>query len=200
MARSIARCSRTTPERRSRKKGMSEALKVMPSIFPPDPVRLELGGDLDDTLAGYFHLVDRLDGGEAGGAALAGSVVARIAFTRIALGHVQNPVTRLRLMRRTASAASAAPPPLFISSTRARARAWASILDREDTIPKRKAARHGEIHQRSRTFAGDDLVMPRLAPDHAGPMPLPHHRACRPPRPGRAGSPWWREFPAHRPR
>ena len=104
MARSIARCSRTTPERRSRKKGHVGGIEGHALDLPPDPVRLELGGDLDDTLAGYFHLVDRLDGGEAGGAALAGSVVARIAFTRIALGHVQNPVTRLRLMRRTASA------------------------------------------------------------------------------------------------
>ena len=41
------------------------------------------------------------------------------------------------------------------------------ILDRQDAVAERDAARDREIHQRPRALAGDDVVMPGLAADDA---------------------------------
>jgi hypothetical protein len=38
---------------------------------------------------------------------------------------------------------------------------------RQDAVAERQAARDREVHQGTRTLTGDDVVVPRFAPDHA---------------------------------
>src|SRR3954452_3641438 len=98
------------------KEGALGRLEGDPLDLLPDPVGLEFGEGIDHALAGDVHLVKRLDGSEAGGAALGG------------LCHRCQPTAaRRRAARSTVRAASAAPPPLFSSPTRARRQAWASV-------------------------------------------------------------------------
>ena len=71
-------------------------------------------------------------------------------------------------MRRIiARAASAAPPPLFSSPTRARAHACASFSTVRMPLPSGRPSRHGEVHQGARALARDDLEMKGLAADDA---------------------------------
>ena len=70
-------------------------------------------------------------------------------------------------MRRTASAASTAPPPLFNSFDARAGPSLLLVLDREDAVGERNAARDRQVHQGPGALAGDDVVMARLAADHA---------------------------------
>src|SRR3954469_18142014 len=98
------------------KEGALGRLEGDPLDLLPDPVGLEFGERVDHALAGEVHLVERLDGSEAGGAALRG------------LCHRCQPTAaRRRAARSTVRGASAAPPPWFSSPTRARRQAWASV-------------------------------------------------------------------------
>src|SRR6185437_9411719 len=87
-----------------------------------EPVAFEFGHDLVQAGTGQIHLIQRLYGGEPGGAALIG--LARF-FCLGAGGHQRVP--RRRLSSMSASAARAASPPLSCSSMRARAKACASF-------------------------------------------------------------------------
>ena len=85
--------------------------------FPAKAVLLEFGEDVGKRHPGKFHLVERLHGGEARGAALV-----RWLRRFAAVAHRSRP--RRRRVAIIARAASAAAPPLFFSATRARAQAW----------------------------------------------------------------------------
>ena len=115
---------------------------------------LEFREGVADAGAGHIHLVERLHGGEAGGGTLGGFC------------HDQSPWT-LRLMRRTASAASTAPPPLFISPTLCPSPRLRVILDRQDAVGERNTKRDRQVHERPRAFTRHDIVMSRFAANDA---------------------------------
>src|SRR5262249_21144049 len=88
--------------------------------FAADPVALEFSQDVVQAGAGDVHLVERLHGGEPGGAAPVS--LAFVLGCRLAR-HGDHPAASRRLSRTSASAARAASPPLSPSSTFARIQA-----------------------------------------------------------------------------
>ena len=83
-------------------------------------------------------------------------------------------------MRSTVRAASAAPPPLFISLRSRPSPGLGVVFDGENAVAERKPPGDGQIHQRARALARDDVVVPGLAADDAAER---HRRVIGPPRP-----------------
>ena len=127
--------------------------------------RLELGKHVRQRRAAEVHLVERLHGREAGGAALVGRPAAcgrRLVAARLIASSPKR--ARSAIM---ASAASAAPPPLFCSATARPRPGLLVVLDRQDAVAEGERLVDGEVHDRPRRFVGDDVVMAGLAADHA---------------------------------
>src|SRR5262249_16977046 len=125
----------------------------------PDPMALELRQDVVHAGAGDVHLVERLHRGKPRRPASVG-----LAFIPRGGGHDQ-PVARRRLRRTSASAARAASPPLFASSTLARIQACASLSTVRMPLPI-GTPRVREISIRPREDSNDTIskwmVSPRM--------------------------------------
>ena len=166
MTGSSLRWSRTTPPTISRKKATSASRYCSPSSSLPEPVRLELGEHVGQRRAAEIHLVERLHGGEARGAALVGGP-RRARRSALPPALIATPKRsrsgdhgKRRLGRRRRPCSS--------RSTRARAQACASFSTVRMPLPTaERAASTAMSISAARGLVRDDVVMRGLAADDA---------------------------------
>ena len=136
----------------ARKQGDFGRLVLLALDFLADPAGFEFVEDFAQALAGDFHLIQGLGGGEPRGGTVFG-------------GHQRFSACCLR--RYMVNAARAASPPLSQPRAVGALHRLRLGLDRQYAIAERNLPSDGQVHQGAGALAGDDLEMIGLAANDA---------------------------------